>query len=128
MRTLFLWIITLSFKKRLSLFQLTWLPIWNLICVSLECSIKTRDNIDNSVGYPAYTPTTLTNQKDLDYHKSVFWYLGISKTNKKRKKTRNTRRTSLPVLDIEIIQVSIQAVTYCWLSIKIHEASFLKKM
>jgi hypothetical protein len=30
-------------------------------------------------------------------------------------------------LDIEIIQVSIQAVTYCWISIKIHEASILTK-
>ena len=48
------------------------------VCKShyIDCLIKEL-GIDNSLGNPTYTPTTLTKEEILDNHRSVLWPFGI---------------------------------------------------
>ena len=50
-----------------------------ILCKShyIDCLLKEL-GIDNSLGNPAYTPTTLTKEKILDNHRSVLCSFGIS--------------------------------------------------
>ena len=49
------------------------------VCKShyIDCLIK-EVGIDNSLGNPTYTPTTLTKEEILDNHRSVLCFFGIS--------------------------------------------------
>ena len=49
------------------------------VCIShyIDCLIKELA-IDNSLGNPIYTPTTLTKEEILDNHRSVLYSFGIS--------------------------------------------------
>jgi hypothetical protein len=49
------------------------------VCKShfIDCLIKEL-SIDNSLGTPTYTPTTLTKEEILDNHRSVLFSFGIS--------------------------------------------------
>ena len=53
----------------------------NIVCVCkshyIDCLIKEL-GIDNSLGNPTYTPTTLTKKEILDNHQSVLCSFGIS--------------------------------------------------
>jgi len=55
------------------------LTIVIFLCKShyIDCLIK-KVGIDNSLGNPAYTPTTLTKEEILDNHRSVLCSFGIS--------------------------------------------------
>ena len=48
----------------------------------IDCLIKEL-SIDNSLGNPTYTPTTLTKEEILDNHRSVLCSFGISTKNEK---------------------------------------------
>ena len=55
------------------------LTILFVVCKSyyVDCLIKEL-GIDNSLGYPTYTPTTLTEEEILDNHMSALCSFGIS--------------------------------------------------
>ena len=75
----------------------------------MYCLIKEL-GIDNSLGNPTYTPTTLTKEEILDNHRSVLCSFGISTKDEE--------------LDSLITQVSLQTVLYCCVCQMLHNISF----
>jgi hypothetical protein len=71
--------------------------------------------IDNSLGNPTYTPTTLTKDEILDNHRSVLCSFGISTKDEE---------LDLPSLYWIPTQVPFQTALYCWVCQMLHETSF----
>ena len=79
----------------------------------IECLIKEL-GIDNSLGNPTYTPTTLTKEEILDNHRSFLWNFN------QRWRTGST----ITLLVSYITQVSFQTALYCLVCQMLHKTSF----
>ena len=71
--------------------------------------------IDNLLGQPTYSPTTLTKEDIMDNHRSVLCSFGISTKDEE---------LDLPSLYWIPTQVPFQTALYCWVCQMLHETSF----